>query len=197
MTIVNGLLRSLFEAALYPFRELPPLVGIAVVSLILGVGMLLVFKVASNQDKLAAVKRKIHAGLFEIRLFNDDLRAIARAIGTILRHNFSYIGLSAVPLLWMSVPFVLIIAQLQFHYGYQGLEPGSPVLVKVELHETAVGFGNARPAIDLEAPAGLVIEAGPIWVPSQHELSWRISAVEHAAGAGSGRRGCGQGREDR
>ena len=44
----------------------------------------------------------------------------------------------------MIVPFVLIIAQLQFHYGYQGLEPGSPVLVKVELDETAVGFGNAR-----------------------------------------------------
>ncbi len=141
-----------------------------------------VYKKTSNQDKLAAVKRKIHAGLFEIRLFNDDFRAIMRAQGDILRHNLSYLALSFVPLLWMIVPLVLVIAQLQFHYGYQGLEPGEQALVEVEIEavppEGGAETAQDRPAIQLEVPKGLQIEAGPMWIPAKSELSWRISAVE-------------------
>ena len=109
MTIVNGILRRVFDAALSPFSGLHPLVGIVVMSLIVGIAILLVYKKTSNQDKLAAVKRKIHAGLFEIRLFNDDFRAIMRAQGDILRHNLTYLGLSFVPFLWIIVPLVLMI----------------------------------------------------------------------------------------
>lgn len=178
MSLLNSLLRPIFDTLLMPFSGLHPLVGIALVSLIFGIAMLLVFKVTSNQDKLAEVKRRIHAGIFEIRLFNDDLRAITRALGDILRHNVTYIGLAMVPLLWMIAPIVLVIAQLQFHYGYQGLAPGGAALLKVELApdwNTSLG-GNARPRLDLEAPDGLEIESGPVWIPSLRELTWRISA---------------------
>ncbi len=174
MTTVNSILRHLFDAALSPFSGLHPLVGITLISLIFGVIMLLVFKKTSNQEKLAAVKRKIHAGLFEIRLFNDDFRAILRAQGDILRHNLSYFGLSLAPLAWMIVPLVLVIGQLHFHYGYQGLEPGAQALVKVEVEAGAA----ERPQIRMQAPEGVAVEAGPIWIPAKGELSWRISALE-------------------
>ena len=99
--------------------------GLAVVSLATAIVMLArSFKRTSNQTRLAAVKRQIHAALFEIRLFNDDLRAIFRAQREMLRHNLTYLRLSLVPMLWMIVPLVLVIAQLQFHYGYAGLEVG-------------------------------------------------------------------------
>ncbi len=179
MSILNAFLRRLFDAVLFPFRELHPLVGLAVVSLVFGVAVLLVYKATSNQEKLAAVKRRIHAGIFEIRLFNDNLRAIVRAMGDILRHNLTYLRLSAVPLLWMIAPLTLVIAQLQFHYGYQGLVPGEQVLVKVELAED--WDEGARPQIELEAPSGLAIEAGPLWIPSLREVNWRVSAVELGA----------------
>lgn len=180
MSIVNSILRRLFDLLLLPFSGLHPMVGLAVVSLVVGVAMLLVFKVTSDQERLAGVKRRIHAGLFEIRLFNDDLRAIFRALGDILRHNVSYIGLALVPLLWMIVPLMLVIAQLQFHYGYQGLKPGDQALVKVELApdwNKSLG-GNTRPGFELIAPDGLEIEAGPVWTPSLRQLTWRIAAVE-------------------
>lgn len=174
MTFVNSILRTVFDVALAPFSGLHPLVGITVISLLFGILVLLVVKKTSNQEKMAAVKRKIHAGLFEIRLFNDDFRAILRAQGEILRHNLAYFGLNLVPLAWMIVPLFFIIAQLQFHYGYQGFEPGDQALVEVELE----GEAGDRPQIQLEAPEGLKIEAGPMWIPARGELSWRISAVE-------------------
>ena len=48
--------------------------------------------------------RRLHAALFEIRLFNDDLSAIFRAQAEMLRHNLTYLRLSLVPMIWMFVP---------------------------------------------------------------------------------------------
>ena len=140
--------------------------------------MLLIFKRTSNQTRLAAVKQQIHAAIFEIRLFNDDLRAIFRAQGEILRHNLTYLRLSLVPMLWMIVPFLLVIAQLQFHYGYCGLRVGQPVLLKVQVREGValrrhgVAGRGARVADDarhapatLEAPREIEVKTPAVWIP--------------------------------
>ena len=183
---MNALLRPAFDALLLPFRGFHPLVGLAVVSFLTSVLMLVMFKRTSNQDKIAAVKAKITAGLFEIRLFNDDLGAIFRAQGEILRHNLTYLGLSLVPLVWMIVPIVLIIAQLQFHYGYRGLEPGESALLTVELREdwperlSGDAKGTAgEPAVELVAPDAFRIDSPAVWLPSLDELVWRITPQEY------------------
>lgn len=172
MSFLNAVLTAIFDALLSPFRELPPLVGLLIVSLPVAVGMLLVFKATSNQTALEAVKRQIHACLFEIRLYNADLRAILRAQAEILRRNLSYLRLSLAPLVWMMVPLVLVIAQLQFHYGYRGLAPNEAALVKVKLKEASA----SKPAASLEAPAGLRVETPPLWMSEARELTWRIRA---------------------
>jgi uncharacterized membrane protein (DUF106 family) len=176
MTWVNSALGWLVGTLLGPFQSLPPAVGLSIVSLVVAVAMLLVFRKTSNQAAIAAVKRKIHAGIFEIRLFNDDLRAMFRAQGDILRHNLTYLRLSFAPMLWMLVPLVLLIAQLQFYYGYDGLEPGKPALVKVTLKETAAGASS--PAIELNAPSGMRVETPLVWIPSEREAAWRVSAEQ-------------------
>ena len=114
MNFIHAPLRALFDLLLYPFRSLPAIVGLTVVSLLVSIAMLLIFKRTSNQERLDSVKRQIHAGLFEIRLFNDDIRAIFRAQFEVLRHNLNYLRLSLVPMLWMVVPLFLVVAQLQF-----------------------------------------------------------------------------------
>lgn len=181
MAAINSILRPIFDALLIPFQGFPPLVGLTIVSLVVAVAMLLVFKATSNQDGLAVVKKKIHACLFEIRLHNDDLRAILRAQGELMVHNLSYLRYSLVPMLWMIVPFVLVVAQLQFHYGYDPIEPGQTALVKVALAdgwEDAVPVtevdGFTKPVARLEAPAGIEVTSPAVWIPSASELDWRI-----------------------
>lgn len=172
MSLLNAVLRIVFDVLLRPFRELPPLAGLLIVSLPVAVGMLLVFKATSDQKALDAVKRQIHACLFEIRLFNDDFRAILRAQSEVLRWNLRYLLLSLVPLAWMIVPLVLVVAQLQFHYGYRGLAPGESALVKVELQQAS----GSKPSAALEAPQGLRVETPALWIPELRELAWRIRA---------------------
>ena len=172
MSTLNTLLRGLFDGLLYPVRGLPELVGVAVFSLVTAVGMLLVFRAVSDQEGIAAVKRRIYACLFEILLFNDDLRAILRAQMEILRHNLTYSRLSLVPMFWMIVPIVLLIAQLQFHYGYRGLLPGETAVLTVELSEGTA----AKPSARLQAPPGLRVDTPAVWIPSLNEIAWRIAA---------------------
>jgi hypothetical protein len=150
-------------------------VGLVVVALPISIGMLLVYKATSAQAQLDAVKRRIHACLFEIRLYNDDLFAILRAQIEILRHNLTYLRLSMVPMVWMIVPLTLVIAQLQFHYGYQGLTLGSPTLLEVEL-SPGVAAGAGRPDASLEVPDGLRVETPALWIPSRNQLLWRLAA---------------------
>ena len=167
MSLVNSALRGLFDVILLPARFVPEFVSLAVISLLVGIGMLMVFKRTSNQAAIAATKAKLHAGVFEIRLFNDDLR---------------YLGLSLVPLLWMIVPFVLVMAQLQFQYGYEGFQPGDEVVVKVELADDwradlpQVDEG-ARPPAELVTVVGATDETPAVWLPSRNEIVWRVKAA--------------------
>ena len=174
MTWINHGLGGLVGAVLSPFRLLPPIVGLSVISLLAAIGMLLVFRATSNQPAIAKVKRQIHAGIFEIRLFNDDLRAMFAAQLDILRHNFTYVRLSLAPMLWMFVPLLLLIAQLQFYYGYDGFAPGQSAVVKVRLKQGASPPSGAAPALALEAPSGLRVQTPLVWIPSEREAAWRI-----------------------
>ncbi len=176
MSVLNAILRAAVNGLLSPFRGMSPWVGLAVVAVLTAVPMLLVFRVTSNQEALVAVKKKIHAGLFEIRLFNDDLRAIVRAQFSILRQNLSYLRLSLPPMIFIVPPLVLIFAQLQFHYGYRGLEVDQPVLLEATLVEGAVADGAAKPDLRLEMPDGLRLETPALWIASEGRFSWRIAA---------------------
>ena len=179
MSFINTPLRMLFDGLLYPFRDLAPIWGLLPVSLMVSIGMLLIFKATSNQDALDRVKRGIHAGLFEIRLWNDDIRAIMRAQFDILGKNLSYLRYSLVPMVWIIPPLFLVVAQLQFHYGYEGLVPGESALLEVQLAESAVGA--PKPSVDLQLPAGLVAETPAVWSPSTGDLTWRIAAQQEGS----------------
>ena len=165
-----------FDAAFALLGVMPPLVSLVLVSLATAVAMLFVVARTSDQPRMAATKRAMHAGLFEIRLFNDDLAAMLRAVGELLRQNARYLRLSLVPLLWMAIPLVIIIAQLQAFYGYAGLAPGETVLLKAEVMRPAgaAAPGGAMAAPVLEAPPEIRVETGAVQLAGSNEVLWRI-----------------------
>jgi len=186
VTILNALLASAFDLLLFPFRQLPPIVGLSAVSLLTAVGMLLVFRATSDQRRIEHVKRAMIAALFEIRLFNDDLPALFRAQGEMLKQNAAYLRLSLVPMLWMIVPIGLTAAQLEFQYGYAGLTPGQPALVKAHLRQSTMppaepASGSAAEsspvsAASLEAPKEIRVLTAGAWFPATQEIIWRVMA---------------------
>jgi uncharacterized membrane protein (DUF106 family) len=182
LAFLNGLLNGVFDLLLAPFRGLPPVVGLLVLSLLTSIGMLLLFKVTSNQDRLSVVKRRMQAGIYEIRLFKDDLRSIFRSQMEITGHTLNYLRLSLVPMLWMIVPLFLVLVQLQFRFGYAALEPGRETIVKATFGEGFLAEGGpGDPHVELGVAPGLRINAPRLWIPSLRELDWRIVVLEPGA----------------
>jgi len=180
MSLLNAALRRLFDLLLYPFQSLPAAVGLTVVSLLAAVGMLWAFKKTSNQAGIDAAKRRIYAGVFEIRLFNDSFRQILRAQGGILRANLTYLRHQLKPMLFILPPLVFVVAQLQFQYAYARPAAGDLTLLTATLApdwEKADGVAasaSGKPQAELELPAGLVAETPALWIPSERTLTWRL-----------------------
>jgi hypothetical protein len=172
MTSLNAILDQVIDWLQLPFRDLPPIVGVIVWSIPVSIFALWVFGKTSNQARISAVKRKIYASLFEIRLFNDDLRAIARAQWEIMGHVLRYQGLALVPMIFILPPLVLLMVQLHQFYGFRGFAPGESALLRVELAET----GGPRPDLAIEVPDGLHLETPALWVPALGEFNWQLAA---------------------
>ena len=178
MWLVNRPLRWVFDLVVLPFRGMPAIVGLTVISLLISVVMLIGFRAVSDQDALEEVKRRIYGGVYEIRLYKDDLRTIFAAQVGILRETMTYFRLSMVPMLWMMVPILIIVSHLQFQYGYESLEPGQTVLLRVELTEEAAEGVSATDGagVSLDVPDGVRVETPLVWIPSLREAGWRIAA---------------------
>jgi len=175
MSALNRVVGGLLDGLLRPLAGLPAEIGVMLWSLLGAVLMLLVVKRTTNQDALAAVKRKIHACMFEIRLLNDDLRAILRAQAELLRHNGRYLLLSLPPLAVMIVPLVILVGHLHGFYGFRPVRPGEEVLVRVALAGDAARVPG-RPQVSLELPAGVTAVTPAVWAPQLQEMAWRVRA---------------------
>jgi hypothetical protein len=181
--VLNRTLTRLFDAAMGPLAGLSPIAGLTVLSLVTAVAVLAAFKWTANQRAIVATKRAMQAAIFEMRLFNDDLAALFRAQGEVLRHSLTYLRLSFAPTLWLIVPMVVLMLHMEYHFGYAGLATGEAALVKVRFAAAAETSGVAQTSdagaeglapATLEAPDGVRVETPGVRLPSAREIAWRI-----------------------
>src|SRR5262245_43720179 len=152
-----------------PLAWLPPMAGLVLLSFVTAVVVLLAFKWTANQPALAAAKQAMHASIFEMRLFNDDLILLFRAQGDVIRHSLTYLRLSLAPTLWLIVPLAALTLHMEFFFGYTGLATGNAALLKVGLANPGADVSAA-----LHAPAAIAVETPAVVLPSAHEDAWRI-----------------------
>jgi uncharacterized membrane protein (DUF106 family) len=171
VTLLNKALTRLFDLLFAPIDALPPWAGLVVLSIVTAMVVLVAFKWTADQRGLAASKRAMQAGIFEMRLFNDDVVALLRAQGEVLRQTLRYLRYSFAPTLWLVVPLVLVMVQMEFRFGYRGLVPGQPALVTAHVGE---GVASMPESASLTVPEGLRVETPAVVLPSAREIVWRI-----------------------
>ncbi|MFH1037468.1 MAG: hypothetical protein V1789_02210 [PVC group bacterium] len=175
MAVIFDKITLFFSLVLYPFRGLPPLIGLAFLSLGAAVFALLVYKYVSNQAAIRARKKRIIGHFFGIYLFRDDLGQILREFARVLGSIFRYLGHVLLPLLIVMVPVVLLCVQIQLRYGYRSLRPGEEANVTVELLPSV---DLLLTKIELAAPAGVSIQTPPLRIPALQETVWRVRVLE-------------------
>jgi len=170
VAVLNRALTWLFDAVMGPLDPMAPLAGLTLLSLATAVAVLVAFKWTADQRALVASKRAMQAALFEMRLFNDDLAALLRAQGEVLRQTLTYLRLSLAPTLWLLVPLAALMLHMEFRFGYTGLTAGEAALIKVRLADSA----SVRADALLESPDAVKVETPAVLLPSEREIAWRI-----------------------
>jgi len=163
-----------FDVVLAPLGHDRPEFDMLAWPVIAGVVALLVYKRVSNQKGIARAKNRIQVHLLEVVLYRDDLFAVLVATAKALGQNFLYLAYNIVPMLVMFAPITLVLVQLVAHYAYRPLEPGEPVLVQVELADSA--RSRAR-EIQLELPDGVTLDAPPVRT-TDGRAAYRVVATE-------------------
>lgn len=115
-------MNALFDVLLYPFRTLNPLWGMMWISALTGVMMILIFKRASNQQAISALRRKMGSRALGMLLYLESPATVLKLAVGLISDNFVYLWHLLRPMLVIAVPFVLVAAQLDARYGY--LPPG-------------------------------------------------------------------------
>jgi hypothetical protein len=167
---------AIIAGILSPFSGHNAMMSLVPLSVLLGIAMLWVFRRTSNQVAIRKVKSELQAHLYEMRLFTDEPLLIWKAQWGLLKANVRYLAMMLVPALVLTIPMVLIFAQLECFYGYAPLEPGQEAIVTVQMK----GEGGQAPV--LRAPDGISVDSPAIRMDGGQQISWRIRALRPVTG---------------
>jgi type II secretory pathway pseudopilin PulG len=161
------------EAAAGFFRPGLPLVVVVLVSIIIGLVMVVVFRYTSDQKAIHVAKDQLKAHLLAVRLFQDQLPVVLSSYGRIVLGTGRYLKLAFLPLLYAIVPLTLLMAQIDRYLGSTPLQPGESFLVTMR----AADSGTVNQAA-LQLPAQMATTAPPVHIPAENEVVWRVVAAQ-------------------
>lgn len=119
MDFVNGLSSSAFALMMRAIGWMGWLGALAFASAVFGILALIIFKQISFQGGIKGVKDKIKGAMIEIRLYQNDLGIVTKAVFKVLGRNLQYMGLNFGPMLPLFIPFGLVAAQLVVWFAFK------------------------------------------------------------------------------
>lgn len=173
---LNTLFNFLFGLAYGILKWLGPFWSLTGLACLAGILLIWIFGKVSNQSAIERTRHRLSAELIGLRLFKDDLRVFFGIQFQILGWTAKYLRYSIVPMLILMVPTVLILIQLNLHYGFRPLRLGEAALVKVKLRDASVL--STGTALALQAPANLKVETPGVHIPDLKEICWRVRGVQ-------------------
>src|SRR5207245_8972570 len=146
---------------------------VVLLSLIIGLLMVVVFRYTSDQKAIRLAKDQLRADLLAVRVFQDQLPVVLSSYGRILRCTGHYLRLAFKPLLFVVLPLTFLIVQLDRYLGWAPLPSGQAFLVKVRTISP-----EALNEVSLLLPPGMKTTAPAVHVTARTEVGWRVVAEQ-------------------
>lgn len=148
------------------------------VSATYGALALLIFEKFANRAVRDRAFRRLWAGLLAIRLYSEDPGVVARSFASVLSANAVILVSAIPPLLLMTALFLLCYGHLDAFFGTSPLAVNSESVLTVRLSRLDKGW----PAVSLIAPDWIAVDAPPVHVFEDREISWSIRPTRAARG---------------
>src|SRR5271163_321205 len=125
-------------AAFQFFLLTSPLATVVVVSLVVGLLMVVLFGYTSDQKAIGVAKDQLKAHLLAVRLYRDQIPVVMGSYGKILRGTGRYLKLAFKPLLYVIIPIILLMVQIDRYLGQTPIPVNAPFLITVHLSDQYV-----------------------------------------------------------
>ncbi len=158
-----------------PMQRAPAWLSLILVSALLGVVLLVLFKYTSPQAAIGRVRDRIKANLLAMKLFKDSVPAVLKAQGRVFAAAVMLLVYSLPPVLVMMLPFCLILGQLSVWYEAKPLEVNGDAVLEMQLSGTE---HVPLTEVELMPTESVRVVAGPVRIPATHQVYWRIKAMQ-------------------
>ncbi|MCP4402487.1 MAG: hypothetical protein GY801_34910 [bacterium] len=148
---------------------------IVLLSLVTAVIFLVIFKKTSNQKKIKYHKNKIFGYVLQIPLYKDRFGLLIRSILNIFKHNGLYIAHTLVSLVFIIIPLIFLMVQLDNRYGYEPLQAEQQFFVQADLKD-----GTDRDILEkvfCETSPEVRLETLPLRLEDTNSVLWRAKVV--------------------
>ena len=137
-----------------PLLKLPPFWGILVISFIISVIIVLVYKFFTNQKVMKELKDETKALQKQMKELKDDPKKAMEVQKKAMQTNMQYMMKSMKPTLITFIPIILIFGWLQAHLAFVPILPGQDFSMTLEFEDGVSG------SVLTEVPNGIVLN-GP------------------------------------
>lgn len=138
------------------------------------------FRRWTNAESLRTAANRVWAHLLEFHLFADEPALILRAQRDLLAANGRFLKLMIKPLLLLALPVAVLVAAGDALVGHAPLRVGQSTVVTVQCRMAA--DHGVLPEMHLIVPAGMKVETPSVRIPSEAQISWRVSASHPISG---------------
>ena len=166
----NALVRALVSGYSGLFGAFNPLAGLAIASVLIGIGMLWVVGKTSNQQAIVRARKRMQARLLEMRLYRDEPGLLFRAQGHLLLENGRYVGHMLRPALFLALPMVVLYSHFDAVYGHRPLRVGESALL-------AVNTALAGSDLKLSGSKAFLVDSASVSAGAAKQVVWRIRAA--------------------
>ncbi|MBZ5591073.1 MAG: hypothetical protein LAP39_02480 [Acidobacteriia bacterium] len=180
LVLLDRLLCRLLDVYASTVGALSPLLSLALLAAVAGVGMLWLIGKLSKQNAVRITRRQIQATLLEFRLFWDEPRVVWRAQTRLLRLNGRYLMLMLPPVLIGAIPVAFLMIRMEGLYGRAPLPIAQPAIVTVQL-AGPINEQAAPPRLD--APPQVSVETPALRAFRDNQVCWRIRPLAATSGA--------------
>jgi hypothetical protein len=153
-----------------------PLSIVVVLSVVIGLGMIVLFGYTSDQKAIGIAKDRLKAHLLAVRLFRDQLHVVMGSYGKVLGGTGRYLQLAFKPLLYVIIPITLLIIQLDRSLGLTGIQTNTPFLLTAKVNNA-----DTLSAVSIELPAEVTASAPAVHVSADNEAVWRLVATQEGS----------------
>jgi len=170
LSAFTRLVTTLSNIVLIPFGD-NRVLGLCGSSFLAGIAMIFIFKATSDQQGVKAARDQFKARILEMRIYQDDIVLILKALGAAIWTNVTYLRVSLKPILVLVAFALLVFIQLDQRYGRAPLDSGETAMLTVTLKP---GVDALSVPTELQVGEGIAVDARPVRVTSRHEVNWRL-----------------------